>query len=83
LQITEETYSLLPAEQQELLTDVAVPCCHAVTVIVSLQISEETYSLLPAEQQAAFELREAVPVKGKGTLRTYLLKQEQQQEQEQ
>jgi hypothetical protein len=39
-----------------------------------LQISEETYSLLPPEQQVGFELREAVPVKGKGTLTTYLLK---------
>jgi hypothetical protein len=47
-----------------------------------LQISEETYSLLPPEQQAGFELRQAVPVKGKGTLRTYLLKQPQQQQQQ-
>ncbi|WIA39175.1 hypothetical protein OEZ86_005300 [Tetradesmus obliquus] len=42
-----------------------------------VQISEETFSLLPTEQQAGCELREAVPVKGKGTLRTYLLKQQQ------
>lgn len=41
-----------------------------------MQISEETFLLLPAQQQAGCELREAVPVKGKGTLRTYLLKQQ-------
>jgi hypothetical protein len=49
--------------------------------VLYLQISEETYLLLPPEQQAGFELREAVPVKGKGTLRTYLLKPPQQQQQ--
>lgn len=36
------------------------------------QISEETYSLLPLEVQAQFEPRDAVPVKGKGAMRTYV-----------
>lgn len=38
-------------------------------------MSEDTYQLL-GDLQAAFEAREAVAVKGKGTMNTYVLKEE-------
>jgi hypothetical protein len=40
-----------------------------------LQVSEDTYHLL-GDLQQDFELREAVSVKGKGVMQTYVLREE-------
>lgn len=40
-----------------------------------LQISEETYGLLPPELQSEFDQRDAVEVKGKGIMRTYVTRE--------
>jgi hypothetical protein len=40
-----------------------------------LQISEDTYQLL-GELQSDFDLREAVAVKGKGVMNTYVLRED-------
>lgn len=41
-------------------------------MLLLLQISEDTHRLLPPELQADFNQREAVEVKGKGIMRTFV-----------
>lgn len=47
--------------------------------LLLLQISEETFNLLPPQQQAYFDQRDAVEVKGKGVMKTFVTRMQPQQ----